>query len=78
MKMKLRILNDAIYDENGNIVGVVSPDANESIRKTIEAGSDAIKAIKKFVFNANRGSFKPKASVKEFEDVLNKNEIPYD
>ena len=74
--MKLIIRNGIIYDEDGIPQGSINEDYN--LNRAIEAGSEAVEAIKKFVDQVNHGSFKPRTVVKEFESLLRKYDIEYE
>lgn len=73
--MKLKVKNGVIYDlEDDTIKGTVSDDSFE-IQRVIECGSEALPAIEEFIREVNSGSFKPRMTVRKFEQLLEKYSI---
>lgn len=73
--MILKIKNGVIYscvDGLENPIGTVFPNATDEEERLIKCGSEVVPAVKEFIEKVNKGSFKPRAIVKEFEQILNK------
>lgn len=72
--MKLKINRGVIYAcEEGledRPIGSIFDSATEEDERIIECGSEAIIAVEEFVQKVNSGEFKPRAAVKEFEQIL--------
>lgn len=75
--MILKVRNGFVYNqEDGNIVAVISDALSDEIaievERTIEFGSEAAPAVEEFIKKVNSGSFKPRAVVKELEEIANR------
>lgn len=74
--MKLKIRNGVIFAcEEGveeRAIGSIFASATQEDERIIECGSEAVPAIEEFVQKVNSGEFKPRAAVKEFEQILQK------
>lgn len=72
--MKLRIENGIIIDLDNNEkpVGVMAEGFSREEKRTIELGSELVPTVEKFIEDVNTGILKPRASVKEFETLINK------
>lgn len=75
--MILKTRKGFIYNEDDVIVGTLGDDSTEEIEATIEAGSEALPAIKKFISDVNAGSMKPKKAFNTFKAILDKYDIAY-
>lgn len=70
--MKLKVKNGIIYNmEDNTIIGTLSTDSDEAER-VIECGSEVLPIVEKFVEDQNNGTFKPRATMKQFELLLEK------
>jgi len=72
--MVLKIKKGIIYAcEEGmedRAVGSVFDTASDEDEQLIECGSEILPAVKNFITKVNNGEFKPRAAVKEFEQIL--------
>jgi hypothetical protein len=74
--MILKIKKGVIYAcEEGfddRPIGAIFDDATEDDERLIECGSEIVPIVEEFVEKVNKGTFKPRAVVKELEIILSK------
>lgn len=71
--MALKIKNSGIWNlETGQLVGYMTDAATVNDERSIELGSEFIPLIEDFVLNVNKGVFKPKTTVDQFQRILDK------
>ena len=68
--MKIKIKDGVIMDEFGTVIGETNGNCTEIHIRHIELGADLVPMVEKFVDSVNQGSFKPKKTVNEFEQLL--------
>lgn len=77
--MKLKIKQGVIYAcEDGiedRAIGSLFPIATEEEERIIECGSELVTEVEEFVAKVNKGKFKPRAVVKDFESILAKHAV---
>lgn len=77
--MSLKIKKGVIYAcEEGledRPIGSLFETASEEDERIIECGSETVKAVEEFVKQVNSGKFKPRAVVKEFEQILERHAV---
>lgn len=69
--MAIKIRDGIIWSEDGRVIAIMAEGITEQDEKDLIIGSKLVPAAKKFVEKANSGSFKPRSTVKEFENILN-------
>ncbi|MEO6452581.1 MAG: DEAD/DEAH box helicase family protein [Ginsengibacter sp.] len=69
-KMKWKIKNGLVVDQEGMIVATLPDNSKEENERVIRVAPEAIEAIRIFVDRVNSGTFKPRSAVKEFEKIL--------
>lgn len=74
---KLKTRAGFIYNEDDVIIGTLTDSSTVEIEATIEAGSEALEAIKNFVEGTKKGSLKAKKTYDSFRALLDKYEIEY-
>lgn len=70
--MILTIEDGFIWDEEGNMIAVLTDKATKLHTNQIELGQEAIPALQNFVARVNTGKLLPKTTVREFEELLRK------
>lgn len=62
--------NGFLEDQEGNIVAIIPDTVKSEDRRILESAPLAIEMIKGFIGRVNKGHFKPRTEVKEFEKFL--------
>lgn len=73
--MIIKIRNGIIYNEVGNPIGTILPNATEEEERSITLGAEATPIIEDFVAEVNSGKFKPKTLVRKLEAIIEKHSI---
>lgn len=72
MNQKLTISKGMVWNEDGRVVFVVTEDATQQDERAVLLSNELIPAVEEFIDNANSGNFKPKTTIKKFEDIMKK------
>jgi hypothetical protein len=68
--MILKVKNGMVWNEEGRVIAVLTPDATEEDERIIELGSEAVPIVEEFV-----RTYKPKTTLKTFEQLIEKHKI---
>lgn len=72
LKIKKGVIYACIEGFEDKPIGSIFDSATEAEERLIECGSEVVPAVEEFIAKVNSGSFKPRAVVKEFEQILQK------
>jgi len=68
--MILKVKNGMIWNEDNKVIAVLTDAASENEERIISLGIEAVPIVEEFV-----RSYKPKTTLKEFTDLIEKYEI---
>lgn len=75
LKIKKGVIYSCVEGLEDKPIGSLFPIVTEEEERLIECGSEAVPAIEDFVAKVNSGEFKPRAVVKEFEQLLKRHAV---
>lgn len=76
--MRIKIKKNEIWriedDMPDTLIGILTDEANDNDEKIIQAASEVLPAVERFIESVNSGNYKPRSVVRELEILINKYE----